>query len=330
MEDIKNYDSMNEKERWNLLAMVANLYYNSEMTQNQIAERLYTSRSKVSRMLKEARERGIVEIYIHEPWERNLPLEKALVNAFSLKTARIITLKEAEQANGLPRIAEAAAYHLDSIVKPDIIMGISWGNTLYHIINYIRTNNRKNIPFTVVPIMGAANVKSPERDSIDLAKELASAYGGKYRYIYAPLFVNTRELRDSLIQEENIKNVLDLSRNADAILTSIGSILDRSWDYHLSGNTLETLAAKGAVGHIGGHFFDINGKELSTSLANRMIGVSFHDLCRCPNVICVAYGEIKAEAILGALRSGIIDTLILDERCADAVLKIHESGRASI
>lgn len=57
MEDLKNYEAMSVQERWNVLAMVANLYYNAEMTQNQIAERLYTSRSKISRMLKEARER---------------------------------------------------------------------------------------------------------------------------------------------------------------------------------------------------------------------------------------------------------------------------------
>lgn len=56
MENIKNYESMSVQEKWNMLAAVANLYYNSELTQNQIAERLYTSRSKVSRMLKEARE----------------------------------------------------------------------------------------------------------------------------------------------------------------------------------------------------------------------------------------------------------------------------------
>ena len=69
-----------------------------------------------------------------------------------------------------------------------MVVGISWGNTLYHIVKYIDANNKKNIPITVVPIMGASNVKRPERDAMDLAKDLASAYGGTYQYIYAPLF----------------------------------------------------------------------------------------------------------------------------------------------
>ena len=49
---MKEYDSLSDNEKRNMLASVANLYYNAEMTQNQIAERFFTSRSKISRMLK--------------------------------------------------------------------------------------------------------------------------------------------------------------------------------------------------------------------------------------------------------------------------------------
>ena len=48
---MKEYDSLSDNEKRNMLASVANLYYNAEMTQNQIAERFFTSRSKISRML---------------------------------------------------------------------------------------------------------------------------------------------------------------------------------------------------------------------------------------------------------------------------------------
>lgn len=322
MEDIRNYESMSVQEKWNILATVANLYYNSELTQNQIAERLYTSRSKVSRMLKEARELGIVEIYIREPWERNLEYETRLKEAFALKNVRVVTIKDSEKESGLQKIAEAASYYLDSIVKQGMVVGISWGNTLYRIVKYISTNNRKNIPITVVPIMGAANIKSPEKDAMDLAKDLASAYGGKYQYIYAPLFVNNKDLKDSLVQEENIKAVLELSTNADTILTSVGSIVYKSWSNYLSVKTLETLEKKGAVGHIGGHFYDIQGKELETSLAERMIGISLEDIRNCREVVCVAYGESKAEAILGAMRGGFLNTLVIDEKCAERILEL--------
>lgn len=325
MEDIKNYESMSVQEKWNILAAVADLYYNSEMTQNQIAERMYTSRSKVSRMLKEARELGIVEIYIREPWERNLEYEQYFKDSFGLKNVRVIMLKDFDKYNGMQKIAEAASYYLDSILKPGMVVGISWGNTLYNIIKYISTKNRKNIPITVAPIMGAANTRSPEKDATDLAKDLASAYGGKYQYIYAPLFVNNKDLKESLIQEENIKSVLELSKNADAMLTSVGSIVFKSWSSYLNVKTLEKLEAKGAVGHIGGHFFDIQGKELETSLVDRMIGVSISDIKACKEVVCVAYGEQKAEAVLGAMRAGILNTLVVDEKCAKKVYELMKT-----
>lgn len=322
MEDIRKYESMSVQERWNILAAVANLYYNSELTQGQIAERLYTSRSRVSRMLKEARELGIVEISIREPWERNLEYEQNLKEAFCLKNVRVVSVKDLDREQGPQKIAEAASYYFDSIVKQGMVVGISWGNTLYRIVKCISTNNRKNIPVTVVPIMGAANIKSPEKDAMDLAKDLASAYGGKYQYIYAPLFVNNKGLRDSLIQENNIKNVLELAAASDVILTSAGSIAYKTWSDYLSQKTLEALAAKGAVGHIGGHFYDIYGRELDTSLVGRIIGIRAEDIRRCREVVCAAYGENKAEAILGALRGGFLNTLIVDEGCARKVLEL--------
>lgn len=320
MEDIKNYEAMSVQEKWNILAMVANLYYNSEMTQNQIAERLYTSRSKVSRMLKEARELGIVEIYIKEPWERNLAYEQKLKEMFALKNIRVIMRKDYDREKTQALISEAAAYYLDSIVKANMVVGISWGNTLYNIVKYIAANNRKNIPITVVPIMGAAKINSPEKDGLDLAKDLASAYGGKYQYIYAPLFVKTKEIKESLVQDEGIQDTLNLAKKADVILTSVGSITYKSWSNYLSEKTLKVLENKGVVGHIGGHFFDVEGRELETSLAERMIGVGVEDLRNCGETICVALGEGKAEAVLGALRGNYIQTLIMDDQCAEKIL----------
>ena len=324
MNEMKNYESMTVQEQWTILATVANLYYNSELTQSQIADRMYTSRSKVSRMLKKARELGIVEIYIREPRERNLDFEQRLKKEFSLTNIRVIATRNSSEDGGFQKIAEAASYYFDSIVKPDMVVGISWGNTLHRIIKNIDTNNRKNIPITVVPIMGAANIKSPEKDAMELAKNLASAYGGKYHYIYAPLFVRDRSLKESLIQEQNIRKVLDLSEHSDVILTSVGSIVYKSWSDYLSAKTLEALTEQGAVGHIGGHFYDIRGNELETALVERMIGITLDDIRKCPEVICVAYGESKADAILGALRGGFSNTLITDENCASKILGLSQ------
>ena len=110
---MKEYDSLSDNEKRNMLASVANLYYNAEMTQNQIAERFFTSRSKISRMLKEARQLGIVEIKILEPWDRNIELEQEFMKRFSLKDVRVISTKESNDTMVLQKLGEVAAYYLD-------------------------------------------------------------------------------------------------------------------------------------------------------------------------------------------------------------------------
>lgn len=321
MDDRKKYENMTVQEKWNVLATVANLYYNSEMTQNEIADRMYTSRSKISRMLKEARELGIVEITIREPWERDLALEEEIRKKFGVSTVRVVAAKEDTKEKMTERLSEVCAYYFDSIVKEKMVVGISWGNTLYHIVKYIAATNKKNIPITVVPIMGAANVKRPQQDAMDLAKDLASAYGGNYQYIYAPLFVKSRELKEILVQDDTIQTALRQVKKADVILTSVGSVEYKTWESFLGENTFHLLEHKGAVGHIGGHFYDKNGKEIDTPLSGRMIGIDYSDLAACRNVVCVAYGEAKADAAAGALRGGFIDTLITDSVCAERMVR---------
>ena len=118
---MKEYDSLSDNEKRNMLASVANLYYNAEMTQNQIAERFFTSRSKISRMLKEARQLGIVEIKILEPWDRNVELEQEFMRRFALKDVRVISVKEANNTMVLQKLGEVAAYYLDNLLNDNMI-----------------------------------------------------------------------------------------------------------------------------------------------------------------------------------------------------------------
>lgn len=328
----KNPEDLDDAEKWHLLSKVSNLYYNGEMTQDQIASRIYTSRSKVSRMLKEARELGIVEIQIHEPWDRKMVMEQKLQEYFPLKQIRVISVRENNLSMVLEKLGETAAGYLDTVVERDTVLGLSWGNTIYHMVHAVHTGKsiprisskpyEGDFPLMVVPIMGAAVVSRPERDSMDMARDLAEAYGGKYRYLYAPLFVKSREVRDALVKEPNIMDVLDMARGANIMLTSVGPMTYKTWKDYISLETMEALEREGAVGHIGGHFYDISGREIQSALSERLIGIRLEDLKKAQEVICVAGMEEKAEAILGALRGGYIDTLITDEFAAAKILEL--------
>ena len=136
---MKEYDSLSDNEKRNMLASVANLYYNVEMTQNQIAERFFTSRSKISRMLKEARQLGIVEIKILEPWDRNVELEQEFMRRFALKDVRVISVKEANNTMVLQKLGEVAAYYLDNLLNDNMIPWIFRKNLPMHMVERITT-----------------------------------------------------------------------------------------------------------------------------------------------------------------------------------------------
>ena len=105
--------------------------------------------------------------------------------------------------------------------------------------------------------------------------------------IFMPLCLYTcKELKNSLIEDVTIKESIHLAKNADVILTSVGSIEYKTWENYLGETTFQALGKQGAVGHIGGHFYNIEGKEIYTKLAERMIGIEVEDLIDCKNFVC--------------------------------------------
>lgn len=324
---MNEYENMNENEKLNLLASVATLYYEHNMTQSEIAERLFTSRSKISRLLKESREKNIVTITINEPWERLFEIEKQFLDKFKLRDVRIINTKGCDYSTTLHKLGEIAAYYIDGIIDKNTILGVSWGNTIYNTIQNIKSN--KNIPLTVVQIMGAALKNNPQIDGIDLTKQFANAYGGTYHYLYAPLFVKDKDMREKLMKDPYIGDTLSLARRSTIILTSIGSInstiSNSAWNAYIDSYTQFELQSNGVVGHIGGHFYDINGKQTDIELNKNIIGIDLEDFLKVPNVICVAGSKEKAKALLGAIRGGYIKTLITDDTAALKILELNDS-----
>ncbi len=200
MEDMKKYENMTVQEKWSILATVANLYYNSEMTQNEIADRMYTSRSKISRMLKEARELGIVEISIKEPWERDLNLEKEIQQTYGVKTVRAVSSRDISKEQITSRLSEVSAYYLDSVVKEKMVVGISWGNTLYHIVKYIDATNRA---LKVIP------------DKKERIKFILASYNAGLGHISDAMALARKYGKNELVWEHNVEKFILLKSNEE-------------------------------------------------------------------------------------------------------------------
>ena len=311
-------------EELDLLSEVARLYYEKDLTQNDIARQIHTSRSTVSRLLQEARDRRVVEIIIHYPWDRASSLEQKFLQRFSLKDVRILESRGRKGDEALRGVAMLAARHLGSVLRDNAIVGLSWGQAVYRTVQLFQPEGP--LPVKAVQLFGAA-IPNSKIDGPELVRQFAAKCGGEYYSIHAPLFVDRPEAKRALIQDPHIRESLAMALKADIVLTGIGSLESpytpsQTWLGYLSKGEIAQLRKQGAVGHICAHHYDINGRILDIDLHRGIIGIGLEPLHTIPHVIAVASGEPKAKAILGALSGNFINVLVTDDATAIKVLEL--------
>ena len=311
-------------DRTELLAQVASLYYEDDLTQGEIARRVGTSRSTVSRMLQEAREAGVVEITVHYPWRTVPELEDALRTRFGLRQARVLLGRGRTYEEIVRGLGALAARYVEGTVRADTVLGISWGLAVHSTVRALRPERR--LPITVVQMVGAVGEGDPLIDGPDLARLLAGVYGGQYRYLHAPLIVEDVHTRDVLLQEPRIRETLQLARQADVALVGIGAPRPAVYSLLRAGyvdrEAIAGLRAQGVAGDICARHYDAAGRVLDIELNQRIVGIELQALHDIDRVIGVAGGEAKAGAILGALRGGHVNVLVTDDAAASRVLAL--------
>ena len=310
------------QEKLALLAETARLYYEENLTQSEVGKKLHMSRSKVSRLLKKAKEEEIVEININYPWKRSIKLEQELKSKYNLNKVKVLKNNNLEYEELLNGLGSLTSNYVNNIIEDISILGLSWGKTIYNVVNSISPN--KKVSIKVVQIMGATSSKNPTIDAPDLIRKLATAYGGNYYYLHAPLYIENDIAQKALMKQPAIVETISLAKKSDIVLTGIGSlsnnIKNHLWDKYLNEKDLKKMKKMGAVGHICAHFYDINGRIIPTEKHNKIVGINMNDLKNINKVVGIAGGNSKFESILGALRGNYLDILITDENIARKVI----------
>lgn len=313
----------NDLENTEFLARVASLYYEEGMTQQRISEELGYSRSAISRFLTAARSAGVVEIRVHHPLQRDLELESNLRENFALETVRVLKGYNWEYARMLPRLGALGARLVEERVRDGMLLGVSWGTAVYEVVNALRPPYLPNL--TVIQMIGALGTPDPQIDGGELARSYARAFGGRYRLFPAPALVESPQVQAAIMQERPIRDTLDLARKVDIAVLGIGTTDPAMSSFvraeYLTPKEVREIADAGAVGDVCAAHFDVHGTILDIYITARVVGVSDADLMKIPFRLGVAGGAIKAPAILGALRSGLLSALVTDDLAARKVLE---------
>lgn len=317
-----------------LLATVASLYYKMNQSQSEIAARLDMSPSTVSRLLREALEKGIVQIHIQMPIPRDLPLEQIFIERFGLKDVYILqTSAESTSDTLLRAIGQLAATYLKRIIDtlpPGSSIGVAWGTGVHAAVSAVPDNYTQSID--VVQLLGG--VGELVIDGPDLGRMVAQKLGGRHYDLHAPVLVERALAREMFLQEPAVREGITRARGVKLAIIGIGSVQDDASSFLraglLSRSDLSNLRSQGIVGEICGHFYDAYGVFEGFEINQRIIGIDLDDLRRIPQSIAIARGALKAQSILGALRGGFVKVLATDDITARAVIEASESdnGRA--
>jgi DNA-binding transcriptional regulator LsrR (DeoR family) len=305
-----------------LMAKVARMYYLQELNQQAITEKLQLHQSTISRMLKKARTLNLVRFNIATPPGTFAEMEDQLASRFELKDAIVVDCP-AEGEAMVRDLGAALAYFLESTLKPGKVIGISsWSRSLFAMVDALHPGdycaNGK-----VVQILGGIGNVGTEFHAIHLAQRLAASIGAKPVLLQSPAVVGSAEAQRVLARDSALQEASALFDKLDLALVGIGS-MEPSRMLAASGNIFSReeraeLQRLGAVGDICFRYFDADGQPIRSHLMKRVIGIDLVKLRACKRVVGVAGGIQKVQATLGALRGGLIDVLITDERTGQAL-----------
>ena len=283
-------------------------YYMENMTQQQISQKLGVSRIRVIKMLEQAKQEGIIQFKIRQDGEQHMQVERQLAEKWGLKDTFVVPTPNAEE-NINETIAKAAAMYISHRISENCFINMGYGDTLSRILNHLATMNE--YPISVVSLTGGVSYYLPNAQS--------RTFNAKLYLIPSPLLVSSRDMVAAIREEPSVKEVFRMVRLATMTLVGIGGMSDNATILKngiLSKNDFLYLSMKGAVGDVLSHFIDKDGVPVQTDVDNRLISTSLKTLRELDNVIGVAAGPAKVNAIRAALNGKYIDILITDEETA--------------
>lgn len=316
-------------DRDELLADVAEMYYVEDLTQAAISRQIGMTRSAVSRMLTEARQKGIVETIVHRPLRFDPELESALIERFNLQEACVLLWQtnQGQYERLRHRLGRVAAQVLRGLLRPEMVLGVAWGTTVSATIDALEVPDP--IPMKVVQLVGVLGSSSHAFNAQALVAMLASKVGGEGTYLYSPFIVENADTARSILNNPNVREAIDLGKECDVALLGIGTVVDSEYSSlyqggHISRGILKNLVDSGAVGDVSGRHFDINGDAANTEFHDRLVAIADNDLLAIPTRLGVAGNVAKANAVLGALRGGYVNMLVTDSNTAEHVLRLDD------
>ena len=320
--------SGNAKYDFETMVQVAKMYYQKEMNQQDIAKEFGWSRSMVSMILSEAKECGIIEVRIHDLTSNDEELSQQLKERFNLQDCIVVPTSATSLPLLLKIVAGQAARFAAKAIRNHSVVGMAWGTTCQEFMSAFPENSNLG-DVNVVPLIGGSARISLEYQLNEMVRIFAEKLKGIPSFIYAPSQGDTMEDKMLYMKSLYMQDIAQKWKRLDTVIISVGAPPEyyagqMNLDpYELREKFLENPLRP--VGDIHARRITYDGKFINSDYDNRLICAEEADLRNARKVICVAGGKHKSLSIIGALRTKLIHSLIIDASTARSVLDLRDS-----
>ena len=301
---------------------VCKLYYIEDKTQSEIARLVGISRPQVSRLLTKAKNEGVVRIEIDSGKVENLEeISIEMKERFGLKN--VIVADEAADGGTIASIAVSAAKFLSDYVKNGQLVGISWGRTLYETVERVVFNGE--LPNTTfIPLIGGVGQLRHEYQMNSIVEKIANSFHSNRYYLFAPAFIENAKTLNMMLEDSSIRFMSEMWKRLDLAIVGIGEpiSLSNAFKNIYDKEFLANLMKHAAVGDIAARFFNADGTPCVSGNEN-ILGISLDQLKEVPEVIGIAGGKEKAQAIYASIKAGYINSIVTDRSTALQILRMQ-------
>jgi lsr operon transcriptional repressor len=295
-----------------LMIKAAWYYYFEGMTQQQAADMMGVSRMRMIKLLEKARQTGIIQFNLRKDGENRMQLEQGLITGYHLKDAFVVPASINQSAVNAG-IAQAASMYISERLTANNYINIGYGDTPSRILNNLATTAEHTL--TCVSLTGGVSYYLPDTRS--------NVFNAKLYLIPAPLLASSKEMAQAMLNETSVMEISRMISLSQMTVVGIGAMHESATIFKsgvLNHNDFLYLGMRGAAGDLLSHFIDKDGNLIDTPLEARLISTPLSTIKHLQNVIGVAAGDSKVEAIRAALHGQYLDVLITDDRTASQIL----------
>lgn len=312
-------------DREEAMLAASSMYYLQDVKMDAIASHLHMSRSSVSRLLKNARATGLVEISLRPTLARVSAVSREISERFGIETYVVPISDSAGMDERLEQVAMTTARIVSGWFDSGMVLGVAWGTTLSAIAQHLSRKPTRGS--AIVQLNGAANNRTTGVEYVgSLISRFGDAFDARVLLFPVPAFFDYAETRKAMWRERSIARVLEVQRKADIALFSIGAVAGEVPSHVYSAGYLEweditTLEDEGVVGDVCTVFLRADGSYEDLSLNERATGPTPAELRRINRRMCAVAGDAKVIPLLAALRAGVITHLVIDEQTATRLIE---------